>query len=38
MFFDEVPGWAAVAGGIAILAGIWVVIRAQGRARTGPAG
>lgn len=38
LFFDEVPGWAAVAGGIAILAGIWVVIRAQGRARTGPAG
>jgi drug/metabolite transporter (DMT)-like permease len=37
-FFGEVPGWAAVAGGAAILAGIWVVIRAQGRARVGPAG
>ncbi len=37
-FFDEVPPWTAVAGGLVILVGIWVVIRDQGRTAVGPAG
>lgn len=37
-FFGEVPAWSAVAGGAAILAGIWVVIRTEARARSGPTG
>ncbi|HEX5950567.1 MAG TPA: DMT family transporter [Actinomycetota bacterium] len=37
-FFGEVPAWSAVAGGVAILAGIWVVIRTEARARSGPTG
>ena len=37
-FFREMPGWSAVAGGAVILAGIWVVISAQARARSGPVG
>lgn len=38
VFFGEVPGWAAVAGGVTILAGIWVVIRTEALARSGPTG
>ncbi|HET9723043.1 MAG TPA: DMT family transporter [Actinomycetota bacterium] len=38
VFFGEVPPWSAVAGGVAILAGIWVVIRTEARARSGPTG
>lgn len=37
-FFGEVPEWSAVAGGAVLLAGIWVVISAQVRARSGPIG
>lgn len=37
-FFGEVPAWTAVVGGAVILAGIWVVLTAQARAREGPAG
>lgn len=38
VFFGEVPGWSAVAGGAVLLGGIWVVISAQARARSGPVG
>ena len=38
VFFGEVPGWSAVAGGAVLLGGIWVVISAQARARRGPVG
>ncbi|MFL5799500.1 MAG: DMT family transporter [Actinomycetota bacterium] len=33
-FYGEVPPWTAVAGGIVVLAGIYVAISAQGRRRT----
>jgi drug/metabolite transporter (DMT)-like permease len=32
-FFGEVPSWPAVAGGVVILAGIYVTISAQAHAR-----
>ena len=38
VFFGEVPGWSAVGGGAVLLGGIWVVISAQARARSGPVG
>jgi drug/metabolite transporter (DMT)-like permease len=38
VFFGEVPAASAVAGGVTILAGIWVVIRTEARARSGPTG
>jgi drug/metabolite transporter (DMT)-like permease len=38
LFFQEVPPWAAVAGGLVILTGIWVVISGQPEARSAPPG
>jgi drug/metabolite transporter (DMT)-like permease len=38
VFFGEVPAASAVAGGVTILAGIWIVIRTEARARSGPTG
>ena len=38
VFFGEVPTWSAVAGGLTILAGIWVVVRTEATARSGPTG
>jgi drug/metabolite transporter (DMT)-like permease len=35
-FYGEVPPWTAVAGGVVVLAGIYVAISAQGRWRTVP--
>ena len=30
-FFGEIPPWTALLGGVMILAGIWVTVRAQAR-------
>jgi drug/metabolite transporter (DMT)-like permease len=35
-FYGETPPWTAVAGGLVVLAGIYVAIAAQGRRRTVP--
>jgi drug/metabolite transporter (DMT)-like permease len=33
LFFGEVPSWPAAAGGVVILAGVYVTISAQAQAR-----